>query len=355
MKLRVDLAGKSHSYDVLIERGLLGSVGKWVSSLWAAQKIAVISDDLTASFYAEKVMSNLDKAGFDASLFIFPSGETSKSIATAEAAWNFCAAQALTRSDGIIGLGGGVVGDLAGFVASTYLRGIHFLQIATSLTAQVDSSIGGKTGLNAAAAKNMIGSFAQPDGVLIDPDVLATLDERCLREGMGEVIKCALIADAELWDKLDKMSGNDILDNADDLIAYAVNVKRKLVMEDEFDNGSRLLLNFGHTIGHALEATAGFGELMHGEAVSIGMVQMTRAAENKGLVKKGLTDKISDMLHKFGLPVSYEPWEPGKIYQSLMHDKKLRGKTIQTILVTEIGKAEIHPIELNEMMDYLKK
>ncbi|GAB2027584.1 3-dehydroquinate synthase [Lactovum odontotermitis] len=355
MKLKVDLPARSHAYELLIERGAFENAAEWVSSLWSKQKIVLISDDEVAALYAGKLSSNLEKAGFDVSLFTFPAGEALKTLATAEAAWNFCAEQGLTRSDGIIGLGGGVAGDLTGFAASTYLRGIHFLQIPTSLTAQVDSSIGGKTGVNSMVAKNMIGTFAQPDGVLIDPNLLATLNGRCLREGMGEVIKCALIADKELWKKLETMSGSDVLANADELIEHAVNVKRRLIAEDEFDHGSRLLLNFGHTIGHAIETTAGYGEVMHGEAVAAGMLQITRIAEEKGLAETGLTEQIRRMLLKFGLPAEYEPWQPERLYQALTHDKKTQGAMIRTVLVTEIGKAEIHPMEITEMKDYLKR
>lgn len=189
----------------------------------------------------------------------------------------------MTRSDGIVALGGGVVGDLAGFVASTYMRGIHFLQIPTSLTAQVDSSIGGKTGVNTSFAKNMVGTFTQPDGVLIDPETLQTLGKRELIEGMGEVIKYGLIDDVELWEELSAMDGSpeSILAHAESIIYRSCNVKRKVVVEDELDNGVRLYLNFGHTIGHAIEATAGYGKVMHGEAVAIGMVQISRVAEKR--------------------------------------------------------------------------
>ncbi|MDR0299440.1 MAG: 3-dehydroquinate synthase, partial [Streptococcaceae bacterium] len=348
MNIIINLPQKS--YDITIERGSLQSVGAWVASLWQPQKIVLITDSNVGPLYAEKVVSALTEAGFDeVSVFEFRAGEASKSLQTAENAWDFCAGSGLTRSDGIIALGGGVVGDLAAFVASTYMRGIHFLQIATSLTAQVDSSVGGKTGINSSFAKNMIGTFAQPDGVLIDPEVLTTLGRRELIEGMGEVIKCALIADTELWEKLTALTADEILENADFLIAHAIEVKRKVVVEDELDNGSRLLLNFGHTIGHAIEATAGYGQVMHGEAVAIGMVQITQVAEEKGLVEAGLTEKIRQMCLKFGLPVSYEPWDEELLFCAVSHDKKARGSRIQTILVPKIGQAVIYPIALEEM------
>jgi len=256
-----------------------------------------------------------------------------------------------------VALGGGVVGDLAGFVASTYMRGIHFVQIPTSLTAQVDSSIGGKTGVNTPFAKNMVGTFAQPDGVLIDPLVLETLGKRELIEGMGEVIKYGLIEDLELWALLTELDGSveSILEQAETLIEHSCQVKRKMVVEDELDNGIRLYLNFGHTIGHAIEATAGYGKVMHGEAVAMGMVQISKVAEGKGLMPAGITQSITAMCQKFGLPVDYENWDVDKLYQALTHDKKARGNTLKLVLVPELGSAAIHPVSLEEMKDYLVK
>ena len=354
MKISVDLPQKS--YDIVIEKGALVQVGRWVSQIWQHQKIVIITDSNVNKIYGQKVLSALTESGFEAKIFEFPAGEASKGLATAEAAWNICGDFGLTRSDGIIGLGGGVAGDLAGFVASTYMRGIHFLQIATSLTAQVDSSVGGKTGVNSSLAKNMIGTFAQPDGVLIDPEMLATLDRRCLIEGMGEVIKCGLIADKELWDFLSQLDGPDaILENAETLIAHAIEVKRQVVVADEHDNSTRLYLNFGHTIGHAVEATAGYGQVMHGEAVAIGMVQISKIAEQKGLMPVGITQQIRAMVTKFGLPADHQPWDEAKLYQALTHDKKARGSQIKTVIVPQIGTARINQVALEEMWDYLKK
>ncbi|MFC4652008.1 3-dehydroquinate synthase [Lactococcus nasutitermitis] len=355
MKLNVNLP--EHPYDIVIERGALAKIGSWTASLWKTQKIVVISDNHVNDLYGKKVLTELSKAGFEVFIFEFPEGEASKVLATAEKAWNFCAEVGLTRSDGIVALGGGVTGDLAGFVASTYMRGIHFLQIPTSLTAQVDSSVGGKTGINSIVAKNMIGTFTQPDGVLIDPDVLDTLDTRCLREGIGEVIKCGLIADKKLWDTLGEMKDEqDLLENYAEYVIHAsCDVKRKVVVDDELDNGVRLYLNFGHTIGHAVETTAGYGKVMHGEAVAIGMVQISKGAEARGLMPAGITKQIREMVLKFGLPDSYEPWDEDVLFQALTHDKKARGSLIKTVLVPEIGQAMINPISFDEMREYLKK
>lgn len=353
MKLNVNLP--HHPYDIIIEKGSLKKTGEWVSSLWQPQKIAIITDSQVGPLYLDTVKNSLEVAGFEVIAFEFPEGEASKNLTTVSQAYQFLANHGLTRSDGIIALGGGVCGDLAGFVAATYMRGIHFLQIPTSLTAQVDSSIGGKTGVNTPSAKNMVGSFYQPDGVLIDPETLHTLGRRELIEGMGEVIKYGLIADKELWDTLATMDGSitSILEHSEYIIYRSCEVKRQVVVEDELDNGVRLYLNFGHTIGHAIEATAGYGEVMHGEAVAIGMVQIAYIAEQKGLMPAGITEQIRTMCQKFGLPISYTPWDSNKLYNALIHDKKARGKAIKAILVPQIGQARIHQLSLEEMKEYL--
>ena len=355
MKLTVTLP--THSYDLTIETGALDKIGTWVRSLWQPQRVAIITDETVNKLYGAAVEKELQAAGFETSLIAVAAGEQSKSLETAQLLYDFLAEQQLTRSDGLIALGGGVVGDLAGFVASTYMRGIHFLQVPTTLLAQVDSSIGGKTAVNTKKAKNLVGTFAQPDGVLIDPLVLETLGKRELIEGMGEVIKYGLIEDPVLWTLLTELDGSveSILEYAETLIEHSCQVKRKMVVEDELDNGVRLYLNFGHTIGHAIEATAGYGKVMHGEAVAMGMVQISKVAEEKGLMPAGITQSITDMCQKFGLPVDYENWDVDKLYQALTHDKKARGNTLKLVLVPELGSATIHSVSLEEMKDYLVK
>ena len=344
-----------HPYDIIVGRGYLDKAGEWVAGLWQPQKIVIITDSHVGPLYAERVKTALEANQFDVSVFTFPEGESSKVLATVELAYKYLADFGVTRSDGVIALGGGVVGDLAGFVASTYMRGMHFLQIPTSLTAQVDSSVGGKTGVNTAYAKNMVGTFTQPDGVLIDPDCLKTLGERELYEGMGEVIKCGLIADVALWEVLQGLTGevDNLLANAETLIYHSCDVKRKVVVEDELDNGTRLYLNFGHTIGHAIEATAGYGKVMHGEGVAIGMIQITKVAENKGLVAKGLTNQIRDMVIKFHLPTGLDEWDVKQLATAMTLDKKARGAKIKTVLVPSIGQAMINEVAMSDISDWL--
>ncbi|MDT2820398.1 3-dehydroquinate synthase [Enterococcus devriesei] len=340
------------SYQIIVKRHALDSVGEWIASLWKNKKIAIISDENVYPIYGEKIQQQL--ADYEVCHYAVPAGESSKSLERANTLYEFLAEQQFTRSDAVIALGGGVVGDLASFVASTYMRGIAFVQIPTSLLAQVDSSIGGKTAVNSSKAKNMIGTFAQPDGVLIDPETLNTLPELRVREGIAEIIKCGAISDASLWQDLEKLTGvQDLLVHSEAIILKALQVKKTVVEEDEFDNGSRLLLNFGHTIGHAIENTAGYGKISHGEAVAIGMVKISQTAEMNQLMPAGITQKISTMNQKYGLPINYQPWEAEKFYTAITHDKKARGDNLNIILLKDIGQAYIQKIKLSDIKDYL--
>ncbi|MGM0213793.1 3-dehydroquinate synthase [Enterococcus sp. AZ109] len=278
--LNINLPSKS--YEILVQKDALKKIGSWTGELWTQRKIALISDSNVFPLYGETVMQYLGIQGYEVHPYVVDAGEKSKSLATANEIYDFLTAHDFSRSDSLIGLGGGVIGDLTGFVASTYMRGLSFIQVPTSLLAQVDSSIGGKTGVNCEKAKNLIGTFAQPDGVLIDPNTLKTLPERRLSEGMAEVIKCALIQDKNLWKQLRHLTKlDDIMAQSESIIQKALKVKKTLVERDEFDQADRLLLNFGHTIGHGLEASENYEMISHGEAVSLGMVQMTRGAEKK--------------------------------------------------------------------------
>jgi len=343
----------NHQYSIDIKRGLLKSCGQWVSSLWKQQKIAIITDTTVSAFYAETVVSSIEKENFDVSLLIVPPGEESKSLEKATYLYDELAEKGFTRSDGVIALGGGVIGDLAGFVASTYMRGLHFLQIPTTLLAQVDSSIGGKTAVNTKKAKNLVGTFAQPDGVLIDPDVLSTLEMRRVREGIAEIVKSAAIADADLWQTLSQYSDEtDLLNHVEDVIHASLEVKRHVVEEDEFDNGSRLTLNFGHTIGHAIEKTSGYGVISHGEGVSLGMVMITSQAEKFNQTPEGMATLLKTMLSKFNLPTQID-LDKDKIYEAITHDKKARGDKLKIILLEELGHAKIVDIPIETIKDYI--
>lgn len=354
MELTVSLP--QHSYKIQIDNQGLEQVGDWAKSVWKPQKIAVITDETVDGLYGKLVMDSLKEAGFEAIKKVVPVGETSKSLQMASDCYDFLADNQMTRSDGVLALGGGVIGDLAGYVAATYMRGIHFLQVPTTLLAQVDSSIGGKTAVNTSKAKNLVGAFWQPDAVLIDIQTLNTLEPRRIREGIGEIIKYGAIADKQLWNLLAGFeTEQDLLKDAAEVILACLKIKKKVVEEDELDNGIRLILNFGHTIGHAVENTIGYGIVTHGEGVAIGMIQISQVAEEKGLTPKGTTEELRKMSKKFGLPTSHDPWDAEALYHALTHDKKTRGGNIKIILLEEIGKAKICSIPIEEMKDYLIK
>jgi 3-dehydroquinate synthase len=344
----------NHQYEIEIQRNLLKKCGEWASSIWQPQRVAIITDSNVAPLYGDLVAQSLTEQDFQVSTFIVPAGERSKSLEQSAKLYDLLAENGFTRSDGIIALGGGVIGDLAGFVASTYMRGIHFLQIPTTLLAQVDSSIGGKTAVNTKNAKNLVGTFSQPEGVLIDPEVLNTLDDRRLREGIAEIIKSAAIADENLWQLLDSLEDEfELLTRAEEVILPSLEVKRKVVEEDEFDNGSRLTLNFGHTIGHGIENTAGYGVVSHGEGVAVGMLMINQQAENIGQTPKGTTSQLKKMIEKFHLPTKLENLDSESIYQAVTHDKKARGSQLKIILLEKIGKAKIVSIPIESIKEYI--
>ncbi len=344
----------NHQYEIEIQRNLLKKCGEWVSNIWQPQRVAIITDSNVAPLYGDLVAQSLTEQDFQVSTFIVPAGEGSKSLEQSAKLYDLLAENGFTRSDGIIALGGGVIGDLAGFVASTYMRGIHFLQIPTTLLAQVDSSIGGKTAVNTKNAKNLVGTFSQPEGVLIDPEVLNTLDNRRLREGIAEIIKSAAIADEHLWQLLDSLEDEfELLTRAEEVILPSLEVKRKVVEEDEFDNGSRLTLNFGHTIGHGIENTAGYGVVSHGEGVAVGMLMINQQAENIGQTPKGTTSQLKKMIKKFHLPTKLENLDSESIYQAITHDKKARGSQLKIILLEKIGKAKIVSIPIESIKEYI--
>ncbi|MGO2083170.1 3-dehydroquinate synthase [Vagococcus sp.] len=352
MKVAVNLP--HHHYELWIEKGSLNQVGAWVQSLWAPRKVVIITDDTVNALHGDKVSRQLEKSGFDVLIHSIKPGENSKNLISAANCYECLAEFGMTRHDGVLALGGGVVGDLAGFVSSTYMRGLSFLQIPTTLLAQVDSSVGGKTAVNTLSAKNLVGTFAQPNGVLIDPETLLTLEPRRIREGLAEIIKCGAISDIELWQLLDKCQDeSEAMEHAVELITRSIEVKRKVVEEDEFDYGSRLTLNFGHTIAHAIEQSAGFGVVTHGEAVAIGMCQINKVSEAKGETAKGTTLQLVKMLSKFHLPVDFSEFNQEKLFKAVTHDKKARGSQIKIILLEEIGTAKIKTINMNEFKEFL--
>lgn len=343
MKLYVDL--KDHGYPIYIERGILSQASEKIKEVFSGKKVMIISDDQVYSYHGECLKEQLEKS-FECYSVVIPHGETSKSIHTLPEIYSELIQAKLSRTDLIVALGGGVVGDLAGFVAATYLRGIKFVQIPTSILAQVDSSVGGKVAVDLPEGKNLVGAFYQPQMVLIDPDVLDTLPERYVIDGLGEVIKYGCIKDAELFAQLESYSSYELLkEHLTDVIATCVDIKRRVVEEDEFDTGERLLLNFGHTLAHAIEQYYHYERESHGEAVAIGMYQITKMAEAAGLTKAGEADRIRKVLEMYKLPV-----ECGinidELKEAMKSDKKNLNNKLKVVLIHEIGSSYVHPTDV---------
>ena len=332
-----------NSYDVLIEKGLLQKSGELIRSITKSNKAFVISDSNVYNIYGEELMTSLEKAGFKTGKFIFEAGEKSKNLHTIEKIYQELALFNMTRLDIIVDLGGGVCGDMAGFCASTFLRGVPCVHIPTSLIAQVDSSIGGKTGVNLENGKNLVGTFYQPSLVIVDPLLLDTLEDLYFEDGMAEVIKYAAIRDKALFLRL---LSNDPRKDIEEVIFTCLSIKKELVEEDEFDKSSRMLLNFGHTIGHAIESYYNYNKFSHGQAVALGMKYISMFGEKLGITSKGTSQKIEEILNRYGLPTEIE--DPlSKILKYISLDKKnILGK-LNLILIKEIGESIVYPIDIN--------
>lgn len=345
-KVRVDT---NTPYDILIERGIIKNCGEYIRKVTSAQKVCLITDSNVAEIYADTVEDSLKKAGFDVVTHIFPAGEKSKHLGSIAEMYSVMADFRMSRGDIVVALGGGVTGDMAGFAAASYMRGINFVQIPTSLLAQVDSSVGGKTGVDIPQGKNLVGAFHQPILVLIDPDTLSTLPQHFINDGMAEVIKYGCIKDRELFETLERENALDIID---DIIERCVSIKRDVVNRDEKEKGERMLLNFGHTLGHSLEKIYNFEGLSHGQAVAIGMVMVTRASENGGETEKGSTDRIKSLCEKYGLPTS-DTADMGLIALTCASDKKAGGGSVNLVLLDKIGESYTKKVALDDLEKYI--
>ncbi|MCD7839241.1 MAG: 3-dehydroquinate synthase [Erysipelotrichaceae bacterium] len=344
MKMTVNL-GKD-SYPIYIQQGILDNINTYIEPVYNGSKIMIISDDQVFGYYGDKIEKQLSQT-YLVSHVIVPHGEQSKRFDILPDIYSQILDCHLTRTDLIIALGGGVIGDLAGFVASTYLRGVKFVQIPTSLLAQVDSSVGGKVAVDLPEGKNLIGAFKHPTMVLIDPLTLQTLEERFINDGMGEVIKYGCIFDKELFDRLAGYeSFKDLYKDIDEIIYRCVDLKRIVVEKDLFDFGDRLSLNFGHTLGHALEQHFHYETYSHGEAVSIGMVQLTRIAELKDLSKQGTSNQIKQVVSLYHLP--YESHVlTSDLKKAMSLDKKNIHSKLNYVLLKEIGQCYVYPSDLS--------
>ena len=337
----------SKRYTIRIERGALDQLGAYCASLFApGKKAVVITDTHVAPLYLERISTSLRNAGFDVTSCAFPAGEPSKRLSTIEGIYGHMAQAHITRSDFAVALGGGVTGDMAGFAAASYLRGIPFVQVPTTLLSQVDSSVGGKTGVDLPQGKNLVGAFWQPSFVLIDPDTLNTLSPHFFADGMGEVIQYGCIKSRALFDLL--IETEDITSIMEDVIYRCVDIKRDVVERDEFDTGERALLNFGHTFGHALEKLHQYQGLSHGAAVGIGMVMMARLGEKAGFTAPGTADKIAAALEKYHLPV-HSDLPLSQIVEATASDKKSTGSSINLVLLKNIGESFVHKVARSDL------
>jgi 3-dehydroquinate synthase len=333
------------SYEIKIAPSLLSSLGKDCARLKLGERCAIITDKNAGKFFARTIFDSLVRAGFSPVLITLPAGETTKSLRTVEHCYHQLAAHRLERKSFIIALGGGVIGDLAGFVAATYLRGIPFVQLPTTLLAQVDSSVGGKTGVNLRAGKNLVGSFYQPRLVLCDLTTLKTLPEREFRAGLAEVIKYGIIFDAKLFAQLErdliKILKRDEKVLAP-IIARCCEIKAEVVSADETESGLRAILNFGHTIGHAIENSAGYGKFLHGEAISIGQVAEARLSQKiLGLAECDVR-QIEALFTRYGLPtqIKLNAAQRKKFFDAMRLDKKASNGEVKFVLARKIGKVE---------------
>ncbi len=336
-------------YDIYIERGIIDQCGEYARKLSAAKKVTVITDSNVAPHYQWRVLNSLEKQGFEVKTHIFKAGEESKNLNTVSEMYNTLAGFKMTRKDIIIALGGGVAGDMAGFAAATYLRGIDFIQIPTSLLAQVDSSVGGKTGVDLSYGKNLVGAFHQPISVLIDPDTLKTLSDTYVCDGMAEVIKYGCIKDSGFFKNL---ADENALDHIEDVVEKCVSIKRDVVSRDEREAGERMLLNFGHTLGHAIEKIYNFKGISHGMAVAIGMVLISKAGEKAGITEKGTADKIEDLCIKYGLP-THDNASFEDMAKAAISDKKTAGGSINLVLLNKIGESFTKKIKLDELLNFI--
>lgn len=337
----------SRNYSVLIGSGLLKNAGEYIKEFCKNNVAAVITDDIVDGFYYEVLERSLNEKGITAVKFVMKNGESSKNAENFIAILNFLAENRLTRSDLVIALGGGVVGDIAGFAAATYLRGIKFIQIPTTLLAMVDSSVGGKTAIDLEMGKNLAGAFYQPSLVLCDYDALNTLPEEIFADGCAEVIKYAVLRDRTLFEYLME-TGREF--DREKVIAECVSIKRDIVGEDEFEKGTRQLLNLGHTLGHAVELCSDYS-VSHGSAVAVGMAEIVRRAAENGVCSGECAENVCRIIEKFSLPIDTDI-SGEELYSAMLSDKKRSGEKISLVIPREIGSCEICSFEIEKMRDF---
>lgn len=339
----------NNPYEIMVQKGIFKNCSEIIADFFNSRNAVIVTDESVYRIYGKILEDKLLNEGFKLGVFILKDGEQSKNLDNLALLYEFLSKCQITRSDFIIVLGGGVVGDLAGFAAASFLRGISFTQIPTTLVAQVDSSIGGKTAINIKSGKNLVGAFHQPSLVICDPDLLSTLSSKTFCDGMGEVIKYAVAFSESLFAKLSK---NNIYDILEEVIFDCIIYKKNIVENDEHDFGNRMKLNLGHTIGHAIEKYNNYKNITHGQAVSMGIAYIMQQGEKLGITRKNETEKLKKVLEKFNLPttvdISYED-----IFYNSLSDKKRRENNITIVTVSKIGKSHLLTLNLDEYKNFL--
>ena len=350
--LTVALPGRS--YDILIERGLLTQAGAHCrKALPRAERLFVVTDSNVGPLYLDRVRAGLEGAGFQVTAHTVPAGEGAKCAGRLSELWEAMMAAGLTRTDAVVALGGGVVGDLAGFAAATVLRGVDFVQMPTTLLSQVDSSVGGKVAIDLHHGKNLAVAFWQPKLVLMDPDALDTLDDQTFADGMAEVVKYGCIKDAAFLSWLEQRpSRRELMEEIEHVLYTCCDMKRAVVIKDERDTGERMLLNFGHTLGHAYELAGHYEKWTHGQAVAAGMVKAAALGTALGITPAGVAERIAALLGCFGLPVAI-PCAREDYTAAIGLDKKGAGGSISVILLEQAGKAIAYPMEKSRLLEEL--
>lgn len=352
--VRVELGDRS--YDIMIEAGLVSKIGGCLKAMGFSGRAAIITNPVVERLYAGAVKESLVEAGLTPVVFIVPDGEEHKSLSEAGSLYDRMIDARMERTSPVIALGGGVIGDLSGFVAATYLRGVPYVQVPTTLLAQVDSSVGGKTAVNHPKGKNLIGAFYQPEAVLIDPLVLKSLDTREKRAGIAEIIKYGVIWDKGFFEFMEEDPGA-LLQQGDRLekaIERSCAIKAAVVSADEREAGVRAILNFGHTFGHAIEAVTGYGTYRHGEAVAMGMCMASDMSRFLGLCPEKTAKRIKALVERAGLPTGVAGLDPEDIIRAMAFDKKVVSQRSRFVLVTEIGSVVLKDVEEDKVREFLK-
>lgn len=349
--MEIKLNSKKGEYSIYIKKKILNEIDKFVKP-FNPKKVFVVTDSNVYPLYFEKVKETLEKAGFSVFHSVIEAGETSKSINSLTNLYRECINCNITRTDLIIALGGGVVGDVTGFLASTYLRGLKLIQVPTTLLSQIDSSVGGKTAVNLPEGKNLVGTFYQPDLVIIDPDVLDTLPERELSAGISEAIKYGVIRDRSMLDLMKNIDTSK--KNIEEIIEKSITIKRDVVEKDEFDKGERMILNFGHTVGHAIEKAGEYSEYIHGEAVALGMICAIEVAVKLGYAKNEEVEFLKGIIKENNLPLktSYNATE---CLKAILNDKKMEGSELNVIMPVGLGNCQIIKITPNAFSSLAKE